>query len=215
MMLALMLPRSIRVEWQKKQFAITSLRSRNPQQANTHQTDRKPDTNWQKKSDLMSDLSALNMIEGRSFQISAKIKPCQSLNVMGNSSLFTDRSLWVTHSQSGLNFQSPSHSPSNPTRAQAPLTDSRSDSFIIAIGPGLLWTTVWFVRLVLRLILGRRKTAELNWNEKPEPCVFSHRANTAINLIHSRKSTHNSSHTILLSSLSALFSGVSLRRATC
>lgn len=64
---------------------------------------------------------------------------------------------------------------------------------------------------VLRLILGRQKTGELN--EKPEPCVFSHGANTAINLIHSRKSTHNSSHTIL-SSLSALFRGVSLRRAT-
>lgn len=95
-----MLPRSIRVEWQfpikrrlEKQFAIASPRGRNTQQANTHHTDRKPDANWQKKSDLISDLSALNMIEGRSFQVSAKIKPCQSLNVMGNSSLFTDGSL--------------------------------------------------------------------------------------------------------------------------
>lgn len=123
MRLALMLPRSIRVEWQfpikrrlEKRFAIASLRGRNTQQANTHHADRKPDTIWQNKSDLISDLSALNMTGGRSFQVSAKIKPCQSLNVMGNSSLFTDRSVWVTHSQRGLNFQSPSHSPSNPTR---------------------------------------------------------------------------------------------------
>lgn len=90
MRLALMLPHSIRLEWQfpikrrlEKRFAITSPRGGNTRQANTHHADRKPDANWQKKSDLISDLSALNMIEGRSFHVSAKIKPCQSLNVMG------------------------------------------------------------------------------------------------------------------------------------